>query len=72
MTEQLRPVDGRQTRTRNYTVGSGFPIAPRETITIRDGQGRAVERWTAVEIREHKTSKDVTFSQVGYRDVGHL
>lgn len=59
-------------RRHTYTVSSAFPIAMREVITIRDGQGRAVERWTVRDIDPGKSTKAVTFDQEGYSPVDHL
>lgn len=57
---------------RTYRTSPTFPVSYNETITVRDGNGKAVERWTCVGITEHKSSKDVTFRQDGYKNAAHL
>jgi len=59
-------------QNKTYRTGLAFPIERDETLVVRDGQGRAVERWTVRGIVEYKSSKDVTFSQIGYKRADHL
>lgn len=59
-------------RHQNYKVSKAFPIEKRETIVIRDGQGRTVETWTAAEVIPYDHHKEVIFRQDGYKDVSHL
>ena len=58
--------------TRTYRTSMSFPASYGETVIVRDGNGKAVERWTCVGVNEFKSSKDVTYRQVGYKSAAHL
>ena len=57
---------------REYRTSLAFPAKIHEQIVIRDGQGRAVERWTVTDIDDGKKHRFITFEQDGYRRAGTI
>lgn len=46
-----------------------------DTMTVRDGEGRAVETWRAVSVRpfsKRSQTEEVLFSVRGYRDTSSI
>lgn len=57
---------------RTYRASPTFPVVEGEVITVRDGKGRAVERWVVKSVEDSKSHRRFAVAQHGYYNTARL